>query len=101
MSVADELENWLRKQAVDRIAAANSRRGYIRALADCSDEDKESAHVIAEKLAGRKIPKTTEQEDKKAAAIQERIADKLDGEASMILGFADFVARELKIGIAP
>lgn len=92
--MAGELEKWLRKEAAERIAAAKSRRGYAQAGANLTDEDLEAAHVLTEKMLGRKIPKTTRAEDKKSAEIQEKIADRLEREAATILGFADFVAEQ-------
>lgn len=92
-TVADELEKWLRKEAAERTAAANSRRGYARVGLNSTGKDRKAAHALTEKMLGRKIPKTTKAEEEKSAGIQERIAAKLDQEAAMILGFADFVSK--------
>jgi hypothetical protein len=94
MNVADDLEKWLRKEASERTAAAISRRGYARDGFNSTDKDRKAAHALAEKMLGRKIPKTTRAEEEESAVIQERIAAKLDKEAAKLLGFADFVARD-------
>jgi hypothetical protein len=91
MDTATELEQWLRKEASERIQRAESRRTYARSGRDCTDEDKAIAHILAEQMLGRKLPKTSRTEEEKNARIEERIASRLDKEAAMILRFANFV----------
>jgi len=91
MDTANELEQWLRKEASTRIQRAKSRRSCARAGRDCTEEDRAAGHVLAEQMLGRKLPKTSRAEEEQSARIEERIASKLDLEAAMILRFADFV----------
>lgn len=90
--VGDELEHWLRKESSERIQRAAARRMYAGSGANLTDEDRKSAHRLAEQMTGRKLPKTTRAEDTKSAAIQFLIAARLDDEAAMLLRFADWVA---------
>jgi hypothetical protein len=91
MDTGTELEQWLRKEAGDRIQKAASRRSYAQASRGGSDEDRAVGHVLAEQMLGRKIPKQSRAEAENSAKMEERIASKLDQEAAMILRFADFV----------
>jgi hypothetical protein len=91
MSMATDLENWLRKEADDRKCKAASRRHYSTSTMNCSAEDRKIGHMIAEQMMGRKLLKTTRVEDLKNARMEERIAVKLEQEAAMLLRFADFV----------
>jgi hypothetical protein len=91
--VSAEMEKWLRSEAAEKRKSAESRRGYAAAGRNENAADRKAAHAITEQLLGRKIPKTTLAQDKEAAEIQDRIAAKLEREASMIEGFADSVAQ--------
>ena len=91
MSTAVELEEWLRSEASERIKRAESRRSYVRAGINLSAEDRQIAHVLAEQMMGRKLPKSSRKQDEINAQTQERIATKLEKESTMILRFADFV----------
>jgi len=87
------LEQWLRKEASERSQHANSRRSSALCSRNCIDEDRKIAHILAEQTLGRKIPKTSKKQDEESAAIQDRIASKLDKEAETLLRFAEFVAK--------
>lgn len=87
--IAENLGNWLRQEAAQRNASAHSRRSAACIERECSDEDRRIAHKMAERALGRRIPKTTRSQDEESAAIQEKIATKLESEAAMILRFAD------------
>jgi hypothetical protein len=91
MDTAMDLEQWLRKEASERSQHASSRRSGAESLVIGTDQDREVAHQIAEQTLGRKIAKTSKVQDEQSAKIQERIAVKLDNEATMLLGFADTV----------
>ena len=95
MDTATQLEQWLRQEAAERSQRASSRRSGAMACRNCTDEDRKIAHQLAERSLGRKIPKTTRELDEASAAIQERIASKLDDEAAMLTRFADLVAEVL------
>jgi len=90
-STAAELEQWLRREADIRTKKAESRRHYARSGKNLTNEDLKLAHVLAEKMAGRKLPRRSRLEEERNNAIEERIASKLDQEAAMIRRFADFV----------
>jgi len=85
------MEAWLRKEADDKSKKAESRRSYARSGLNYNDEDRHVADVLAEQVSGRKLPKTSRTEDEKSEGMQERIAPKLEEEAPMLKGFADFV----------
>ena len=90
MSIGDDLERWLRAEAAERTKTAAGRRGNAQ-TANATDADRKAAHKITEQMLGRKVPKTTRAQDAESDAIQERIAAKLDAEAAMITGFADWL----------
>ncbi len=92
MSTAAELEQWLRKEANDRIQKAAARRGSARVGANLTNEDRKAAHALAEQMMGRKLPKMSRAAEERSAIIEERIASKLEQEAKMLLRFAGFVA---------
>ena len=94
MEIAKDLEGWLRKEAGERMRAAESRRGYASAGENLTNEGREAAHKITEQMLGRKISKSTRTEELNSARIQKNIASKLDKEAEMLIRFADFVAGE-------
>lgn len=91
---ARELETWLRKKAADLGKNAASRRSYAQASVDVMEETRKAGHKIAEQMMGRKIPKTSRADDLKSAAINERIAAKLEAEAAMLNRFADYAAQK-------
>jgi hypothetical protein len=90
MNTAIELEQWLRKEAKERTKYAESRKGYART--PVSDAERKAAHQLAQKMMGRKFPLQSREEEEKSHKIEERIAEKLEQEAEMLLRFADFVA---------
>ena len=92
LQIAGDLEQWLRKEASERIQRSALRRDYARAYRNLSDEDRKCAHALAERMHGRKFPRQSRAEDEANARIQERIATKLEDETAMILRFADFVS---------
>jgi hypothetical protein len=96
METAVELEQWLRNEAAERTRYAEARKSYVKSGQNLSDEDRRIAHVIAEQMMGRKLPKTSRKQDAESAKMQERIAAKLEAQASMLLRFADFI-RDLSI----
>lgn len=91
METSVELEQWLRSEAAERTKFANARKSSARTGQNSSDEDRRVAHLMAEKMMGRKLPKTSRKQDAESAKMQERIASKLEAEATMLLRFADFV----------
>ena len=91
METAIELEQWLRNEAAERTKCANSRKVYARAGQNSSDEERRAAHLMAEKMMGRKLPKTTRAQEAESAKVEEHIAAKLEAEAALLLRFADFV----------
>jgi hypothetical protein len=97
MDTAIELEEWLRKEAGERIKKSESRRYYARTSENLSEEDRKIAHTLAEQMMGRKLPKTSRAQEKKNAQMEERIASKLDREAATLLRFADFVRSSSRV----
>ena len=59
MNTAIELEQWLRKETNGRIQKAGSRRADVRTGQHCTNKDRIIAHVLAEQMLGRNLPKTS------------------------------------------
>jgi hypothetical protein len=93
MSIAVELEQWLRDEAAQKLRYAESRKQGARLTANLSDEDVESARRTAEQMMGRKLPKQSKTQRQNNSRIEERIATKLQKEGEMLIRFADFVAQ--------
>jgi hypothetical protein len=92
METRQELEKWLRDRAVHCSLQAAGRRSAAREPDGFTEEDRKISHKLAEQMMGRRLPKISAAERAKNAAIDERIAKKLDEEAEMMLRFAAFVA---------
>jgi hypothetical protein len=86
------LESWLRSEANKREQAAKSRRECASTMRDATPDSLAEGRRLAESMIGRKLPKTTPEEARKAAELDERIASKVEAESIQLTQFADAIA---------
>lgn len=87
-----EIANWLRQQADERTKHARARRTSAEAMLSATKSELVYSLKLAEKMAGRRLNVSTSPTSVRAGAkIDERIALKLEEEATKLSSWADFL----------
>lgn len=89
MADFESLRDWLRNEANELLKQAKGRRDMQANGQNATQADLDAGHRLAEKMMGRKLPRTSVEKSKQDAAVQGRIADKLEAEASQLSVWAD------------
>lgn len=85
----EKLRIWLGGQIEKLNQDSLYRRGNAESMRHSTAEDLREGHRIAEKMAGRKLRRTTLEEERKNATIEDRIADKIESQISQLQGFME------------
>lgn len=94
MEQLKQIEDWLRKESDKCLKQAAGRRDSASAMKDATVEELRAAKRLAEKMAGRKLPRisTDVKSANEDAQLQDRIATKLESEALQFTEWADHLA---------